>query len=141
MLNPSTADARSDDNTIRRVTGFSRTWGYGSIRVVNLFAFRTTHPRLLTSARDPVGPRNNELIEEAASASDVVIVAWGNNGTIRNPASGKPRCEEVSDLLRALTQEVQCLGATKLGQPRHPLYVRGDSGPRPFSQTSAAVNA
>jgi hypothetical protein len=138
MLNPSTADARADDSTIRRVVAFSRLWGYGSVRVVNLFALRTTRPRALRSTDDPVGAGNDEVIREAVSASDAVIAAWGNNGMIRNPASGRPRCEEVSDLLSRLTPEPQCLEITKMGQPRHPLYVRGDSIPRSFRQPSAA---
>lgn len=36
MLNPSTADARKDDPTIRRCLSYARSWGYDGIRVVNL---------------------------------------------------------------------------------------------------------
>ena len=45
MLNPSRADAEGDDPTLMRVTAFSRRWGYGSLRVVNLYPFRSPHPR------------------------------------------------------------------------------------------------
>src|SRR4051812_15620668 len=41
MLNPSTADETTNDPTIRRCIGFARAWGFGSLAVGNLFAFRT----------------------------------------------------------------------------------------------------
>ena len=48
MLNPSTADARADDATIRRCRGFSQALGYGGAFMVgNLFALRATDPRAL----------------------------------------------------------------------------------------------
>ena len=40
MLNPSTADANADDPTVRRCMGYARSWGCGSIEVVNLCAWR-----------------------------------------------------------------------------------------------------
>ena len=42
MLNPSTADDRKDDPTIRRSIGFAHAWGFGALEVVNLFAYRAT---------------------------------------------------------------------------------------------------
>ena len=40
MLNPSTADAQTNDPTIRRCLQFAQAWGYGTLEVVNLFAFK-----------------------------------------------------------------------------------------------------
>ena len=80
LLNPSTADARQDDPTIRRCVGFAKGWGYDGIQVVNLFAYRATDPRELKAVVDPVGPRNDEFIERAARGHEMVVVAWGANG-------------------------------------------------------------
>jgi hypothetical protein len=116
MLNPSTADARRDDPTIRRCIGFARDWGYGGIEVVNIFALRATDPRDLRSARDPVGPRNDAFILRAAAGSPVVI-AWGVHGALRDRASATLKLFGARSRLLAL-------GRTRSGAPRHPLYLR-----------------
>ena len=118
MLNPSTADAWRDDPTIRRCIGFARQWGFGSLVVVNLFAFRATDPTRLLRADDPVGPMNAETILRETSACDLVVCAWGNHG------------HDVALVSKAVIRSkggVWCLGITKLGEPRHPLYVRRDA--------------
>ena len=61
MLNPSTADAGKDDPTIRRCASFARSWGYGSLEVVNLFAYRASEPKRLRQTPDPIGPANDRL--------------------------------------------------------------------------------
>jgi hypothetical protein len=122
MLNPSTADAGVDDPTIRRCRAFARSAQAGGIIVVNLFAFIATDPRALAAATDPIGPDNDALIQEAAIESKFVVVAWGAS----LPAAYPRRDEKVLDMLRQ-TGPVYCLGTTKDGHPRHPLYVRGDA--------------
>lgn len=113
MLNPSTADASEDDPTIRRVLGFSKHWGYGWVEAVNLYAFRATEPIELRIADDPVGPLNGAYISEALHRTSDVIVGWGARG--------------VMCLTRQAYRGAQCLGVTKGGEPRHPLYVRADA--------------
>lgn len=125
MLNPSTADAEGDDPTIRRCTGFARSWGYGRLHVVNLFAYRATSPRDLFSVADPVG-RDNEAWVRRASAATGVVVGWGNHGRRMDPGT-------LRDLAPA---RAWCLGVTAMGQPRHPLYVAATRLPRPFARDS-----
>lgn len=124
MLNPSTADARRDDPTIRRCAGFARGWGFAAMTVVNLFALRATDPVRLRRARDPVGPGNDGYILAAAAESDALVVAWGNAGALR---------ERDRDVLRLLAdQRAECLGLTGAGRPRHPLYLPGSTRRRPL---------
>lgn len=129
MLNPSTADETEDDRTISRVIDFSRRWGYGSALVVNLFGFRTPSPALLRRARDPVGPSNDESVAATVRQSQATIVAWGNHGSLANPATGVSRSEEMWQLLDKLDVDVDMLQLTAQSQPAHPLYLPSHIGP------------
>jgi hypothetical protein len=115
MLNPSTADARRDDPTIRRCIRFARDWGFGSVEVVNLFAFRARSPRRLRRAMDPVGPGNDRHLLAAASRARRLVAAWGIHGSLRS------RDHAVRKLL-GKRHKLRCLGTTASGYPRHPLY-------------------
>jgi hypothetical protein len=124
-LNPSTADHERDDPTIRRCIRFARDWEFGALVVANLFAFRTPFPKLLRAARDPVGPRNDRWINRLADDAGLVVAAWGAHGDYLARASRV--AERIGDC--------HALGLTASGAPRHPLYVRADVRPRPFSLT------
>jgi hypothetical protein len=123
MLNPSTADAEQDDPTIRRCVSFAKREGYGGIHVVNLFAYRATDPAdLLRCPVDVVGPENDYHIREAgrmARLGGKVVAAWGAHATATSL--------RVNAVRMALRAPIYCLGLTKQGAPRHPLYVRGDA--------------
>lgn len=122
MLNPSTADADHDDPTIRRCMGFVRSWGYGHLNVVNLFAYRATSPADLAKAVDPVGDGNDIVIDAFARSSNLMIAAWGCHGILQG------RDKTVLELLRGIGP-VHHLGLTRGGHPRHPLYIRADTQP------------
>lgn len=117
LLNPSTADATEDDATIRRCVGFARAWGCGGIVVVNLFAYRATDPRELKRHPDPVGPENDRHIRATVEQCHPVVAGWGVHGVMLN------RAEKVERLLRDVGVPLWCLGTTKDGHPRHPLYL------------------
>jgi len=124
MLNPSTADELADDPTIRRCRGFSADWGFGLVQIVNLFALRSTNPWVLKASADPVGPSNDEWIRSAAYSASKIVVGWGVHGALLD------RGEQVSRLLA--DRELLCLGRTKEGFPKHPLYLRNDSKLEPW---------
>jgi len=117
-LNPSVADEQQLDPTLRRCVSFAKKWGYDGIEVANLFAFRATDPKVMLAEPDPVGPDNDARIREAAWRAGIIVAAWGVHGAHQG------RDKIVRDLLR--DRGVVCLGKTKEGFPRHPLYVRGD---------------
>ena len=127
MLNPSTADAHRLDPTVRRCVGFARSWGFGGLEVVNLFAYRATDPAELLRCPEPVGPGNDRAVLDAVAGSDLVVAAWGNRGGHRG------RGEAVTALLDRRGVATVALGRTNLGEPRHPLYVRADVRPVPWT--------
>lgn len=114
-LNPSTADHRVDDRTIRRCVEFARSWGFGQLAMANLFALRTSSPQVLRHTSDPVGPRNDRWLQRLIGEAEEVVVAWGDHGAYL----ARDR------VVLAMLVRPRCLGLSKLGHPRHPLYMRG----------------
>lgn len=124
-LNPSTADEELDDPTIRRCIGYATSWGGSELYMLNLFALRSTDPKLLYSEAKPVGRDNDHYIEHVARTySDIIVAAWGTHGALGG------RGIAVMELLEGL--EVFCLGVTKAGHPKHPLYLRSDTALTPY---------
>lgn len=133
-LNPSTADHRVDDPSVRRMCGFARREGCGGICVLNEYALRSPNPDALRDAAevagiDPAGPENDkwlaglgELAEIAAAYEELVIPAVAAWGAHPLAAARAPR---VLELIAPLP--LVCLGVTRSGAPRHPLYVRSST--------------
>jgi hypothetical protein len=117
MLNPSTADACTDDPTIRRCISFASREHCSSLTVCNLFAFRSTDPKKLSSIDDPTRADNLKTIVSALSNHDLVIVAFGAH-----------KMAKESPVWRIIKtyKPMFCLGKTKSNLPRHPLYVKKD---------------
>lgn len=123
MLNPSTADAMKLDPTVTRCHSFARSWGYGAIEVVNLFAYRATKPADMRAATDPIGPDNDTAILAAAGNARLVIAAWGTHGRHLG------RSTHVRQLLADNDIRVHAVRVTKDGEPGHPLYVPAAAQP------------
>lgn len=124
MLNPSTADGENNDPTTDKCEGFARRWGYGSLEIVNLFAFRSKKPTDLKklTAINAIGPENYNHLKRAIQAAEKIVIGWGENGVIHN-------CSKNPYLLMLLDDykdKVYCFGKTANGQPLHPLYLSYD---------------
>ena len=111
LYNPSTADAKVEDPTLRRCMDFTRQWGYGGLTVVNRFAYRATNPRQLNSTIDPVGPENTSYVQNALLTHREVMCAWGLQG---GPIPLEILCSGA---------QVFHLGLCRDGSPKHPLYL------------------
>lgn len=131
LLNPSTATGQVDDPTLRRCVGFATSWGDGALEIVNLFAWRSPDPAALSQAEDPIGSDNNRHIQQAAARAGKMVVAWGAHKAVRG------RDREVLALLK--DYPLWCLGTTRNGSPRHPLYVKAETPLCPFPVFCSAV--
>lgn len=118
MLNPSTADAEIDDQTIRKCIHYAKREGFQHLMVVNLYAFRSTDPSALWTmgANDARGPDNITHVLDALMNCEQVVVAWGNPGGNKLPV-----------WLDGLDFPVWCLGTNKDGSPKHPCYLANDT--------------
>jgi len=117
-LNPSTADEQRLDPTLTRIARFSEREGMDGFWMSNLFGMRATDPKVMKAAADPNGPGNDAALLKAASRCEKVVAAWGVHGEFQDRAAA------VVKLLK--DYELWCVGTTKDGHPRHPLYVRAD---------------
>lgn len=122
MLNPSTADANEDDPTIRRCIGFAKDNGHSGIFISNLFALRTSDPKVLYRHPHPVSdPHRANKNDVHIRLNDMeccrTIFAWGAHG------SHKHRDIQIIDRFPG----AGCLGFTLAGHPKHPLYLPKNS--------------
>lgn len=129
-LNPSTANETENDPTIRRCIGFSKSWGFGGVCVVNLFAFRATMPRDMMSSKDPVGAENDVWIRQLAEKAGLIVAAWGNDGSFMG------RSKTVMKMIPHLT----CLKINRTGEPAHPLYQPGTAVPKSLDKQRQTAN-
>lgn len=112
-LNPSTADELNDDPTIRRCINFAKDWGFAGFCMTNLFAYRATDPAVMKFQLKPIGADNDRWIQDVARGAGLVVAAWG--------VHGEHHARDIA--VRMLVPGMKCLGRTKNGHPRHPLYV------------------
>ena len=126
MLNPSTATATTTDPTVTRCLYRAKGGGYGGLIVTNLFALRSTDPRVLYRTNNAIGAANDLAIQWASQQGDGVFCGWGNHGGLRG--------RDMS-VLRMLS-DVPCFAwsLTKQKKPQHPLYV-------PYDLSPVALNA
>ena len=83
LLNPSHADADTDDKTVVKLIKFTRNWGYGGFYLGNIHSFITSNPKRLMQNLIPNERLNITHLKEMVKNSDKVVLGWGNAG--KNP--------------------------------------------------------
>ncbi len=128
LKNPSLADAGRRDPTVGKVEAWARRQGFACVTYLNLFAWRSPHPRRLNALAyaEAVGADNDRIIFETVgnAAGRTVAVGWGNPNGLE-AARYAQRIDEVSALVHG--RALFAVGPlTQQGQPRHGLHWNGD---------------
>ena len=113
MLNPSLADDKNDDPTIRRLISFTKKFNYGGFLVGNIFTTITPNPKKIDRSKG-ISDKNFEKLLKLINKVDQIVYAWGNS--IEEP-----------QLLKELIFSPKCFGKNLNGTPKHPLYLPSSS--------------
>jgi hypothetical protein len=126
-LNPSTATERSNDPTITRLERWARRNGFGSLRMYNAYAYRSTDPKGLRTVADPVGPDNDGIIIDQFEAGLTPVLAWGGNISLARKVKILELWEAGRNWNPKWDKEPphypKCFAVTAEGHPWHPLYL------------------
>lgn len=120
-INPSTADGQEDDNTVRRLVSFSKSWGFGGFYLVNLYSFVATEPNDMihwywartNKMQRALHKENMGFAIRYARISSMTVFMWG---------AGIPDSEQADKYVRTF-RDAYCFGKTKDGHPKHPLFL------------------
>jgi len=118
MLNPSIADDKNDDPTIRRLIDFTRKFEYGGFLVGNIFTTITPNPKEIDRSKG-ISDKNFEELFKLIYKVDLIVYAWGN--TVEEPQP-----------LKELVLSPKCFGKNLNGTPKHPLYLPSSSSLESF---------
>lgn len=117
LLNPSTADEFTNDPTVARCQKRAQMLGFDGVRVLNVFAYRSTDPKKLREVSDPIGAENDGVISFIMGKREtkLVICGWGMHAGDRG--------RRVLELIRNSGKPPHALGLNSDGSPQHPLYL------------------
>lgn len=112
-LNPSTANADTDDNTIKRIRAIARNLGYGGIYMTNCFPFISTDPDKLNEFGNTA--YNDHVLYTTSQKAKDVVFAWGAFRIVQKLGRDTE--------LKGMFPNAKALKLTKHGQPWHPLFI------------------
>lgn len=120
-LNPSTANASTDDPTIRKIKKVAAFNGFGGFYMMNLFGIVSANPEILLTCTDPIKD-NNFHLDHVSKLCSKVCFCWGNF------KQAEQRSKEVVRQFQAGL----CFIQNKNGSPKHPLYCLDETVLIPF---------
>jgi hypothetical protein len=129
LLNPSKATHEIVDPTVQRMMVRAGKYNCGGVYVLNLFALRSTDPKLLYLHPNPEGVNNDYAIALVAGTyGNKVLCGWGEHGRLNN------RSNRFRMAMGGRGIELTCLKCNQSGEPQHPLYIGYEHKPVPWTQ-------
>jgi len=111
MLNPSIANSKKNDPTIRKIISYSKSWGFGGVYVGNIYSNISPYPKDIRLIKFHREKKNIESIKKMEEIAELTVFAWGNN-------------EKTPNWLKALIKKPYYIELSKNGIPKHPLYLK-----------------
>lgn len=109
MINPNTADTLNIDLTTMLVLNNLNRLGFGSFSIVNIYSKIMDKLSLrFNSDDDLIDKENDRIIEQYASMSDAIIIAWGSVGN--NSQRVRERQDELLNRLSAYRNKLYKIG-------------------------------
>ena len=123
-FNPSTADDKIIDNTMRFVLKIAKYNGYDGFAMINLYPLRSTNPNQLPVEMDRnIVTENfrhiNHLLSRYPKAD--ILLAYGN--LVEKRTYTKEISKQLLDVFKNNQRNILCLTKLKSGNPKHPLYT------------------
>ena len=102
-----------------RSLGVMQRVGVMAVIILNAFAYRATDPKNMKAQPDPIGPKNDQVIQETCAA----VVALG--GVLFAAGAITASIWAAVKPCRALLSpfETWAFKVSKTGEPSHPLYL------------------
>lgn len=129
-INPSTADASLDDQTVRKWRGFSERNNVGRFIVGNVFSYRATDVKELGLTTDDLfGDDHWRMQKHIIRSADALVPCWGSQAKV--PKHLRCWIDQLFDTLCDQNYRygtpLLCFGKTKAGDPKHPLTLGYDT--------------
>lgn len=136
-VNPSTADAATDDATVRKWIGFTKTWGGSRFIVGNVWPLRSKDVHALADAPrwKDIERENWTHLRQIVAEADVLVPCWGSRDKV--PRSMHPEIDTLLAWLLTQDKPVKTFGLTKTGDPGHPLMLGYSTPLVPMVQIAA----
>jgi len=116
-LNPSSANNKDNDPTVRRLISLCRSNEFGGFSLCNLFGIITPNPRVIHNTPDPILNQDG-YIQAHHNKSDITIFMWG---------SFKEARERAAVIIDLYGEGAMCFKQNADGSPIHPLYLPSGS--------------
>jgi hypothetical protein len=128
-LNPSTAEEKFDDNTVRKCINVAKREGFTSMCMLNVFAYRATNPKELEETDFPKGINNdyNIWFNCQNPKTQAIVLAWGNHAKFHNRHFHVLNLVRGISLLKTNIHVLLCFDKNKNGYPKHPLYCKNNT--------------